>query len=223
VRARKEQLYAVNLALSAAVFAVFAAAALAWEDGAEADVRFVRWVHGNTPNALVDLMRVLTYLGSSIVLGSLALAAAVVLVRSGTSRTAAFVLTAFVASEVVDQVLKAAFRRARPELENPFLRLATYSFPSGHAFAATATYGALAVVLATGASRTGRAWIAASAAVLVAIVAASRVILGVHYLLDVLAGIAGGIGLLSGLLLVFPGRLSGFGRQEQPEGSRVSP
>jgi membrane-associated phospholipid phosphatase len=223
VRARREQLYAANLALATAAFAALAAAALAWEDGAEADVRFVRWVHGSAPHALVDLMQVLTYLGSSIVLGSLALAAAVVLVRRGASRTAVFVVTAFVASEVLDQALKAAFRRARPELENPFVRLTTYSFPSGHAFAATATYGALGLILAARSSRTRRASVAASAAILVAVVAASRVILGVHYLLDVLAGIAGGIAVLSALLLVFRGRHSGFGWQEQPEGSRVGP
>jgi membrane-associated phospholipid phosphatase len=220
---RREQLYAASLALSAAAFAAFAASALAWEDGAEADVRFVRWVHRSAPHALVDLMRALTYLGSGIVLGVLALAVAVVLVRRGVARTAVFVMSAFVASEVVDQALKAAFRRARPGLEDPFVRLTTYSFPSGHAFAATATYGALAFVLAARSSRTRRRWIAAGAALLVAIVAASRVILGVHFLLDVLAGIAAGIGLLSGLLLVFRGRLPGAGRQEQPEGSGVGP
>jgi membrane-associated phospholipid phosphatase len=219
VRSRKE--HAATLAVSAAAFAALAAAALAWEDGAEADVRFVRWVHRTSPGALVDLMRVLTYLGSSIVLGLLALGAAVILVRTGASRTAAFVVTAFLASEVVDQLFKAAFRRARPELEDPFVRLTTYSFPSGHAFGATATYGALVLVIAAGGSRRRRTWVAASAAVVVAIVASSRVILGVHYLLDVLAGIAGGIALLNALLLVFRGRLHGVGRQEQPESSRV--
>jgi undecaprenyl-diphosphatase len=217
MRSRRERIYAANLALSVVAFASFAVAALTWEEGAEHDVRFVRWVHGSVPNGLVHLMRILTYLGSGLVLAPLAVAAALILVRRGLPATAAFVATALVASEALDQALKAVFRRARPELENPFVRLTTYSFPSGHAFAATATYGALAVVLASGGPRGRRALLAAGAAVVVAVVAASRVILGVHYLLDVLAGVAGGVAVLSALLLVFGGRVSSRRRHEQPE------
>jgi membrane-associated phospholipid phosphatase len=221
VRVRSERIYAATLALSTVAFTAFAAAALAWEDGAELDVRFVRWVHRNAPHGLVDLMRVLTYLGSGIVLPLLALAVGLVLVRRGLNASAAFVVIALLASEALDQAFKAAFRRARPDLENPFVRLTTYSFPSGHAFAATATYGALGLVLASGAPPGRRAWIFAVAATLVAIVAASRVILGVHYLFDVLAGIAGGIAVLSALLLAFRGRALRGGRDQQPERARV--
>lgn len=221
MRVRSERIYAATLALSTVAFTAFAAAALAWEDGAELDVRFVRWVHRNAPHGLVDLMRVLTYLGSGIVLPLLALAVGLVLVRRGLNASAAFVVIALLASEALDQAFKAAFRRARPDLENPFVRLTTYSFPSGHAFAATATYGALGLVLASGAPPGRRAWIFAVAATLVAIVAASRVILGVHYLFDVLAGIAGGIAVLSALLLAFRGRALRGGRDQQPERARV--
>jgi membrane-associated phospholipid phosphatase len=217
VRARSERIYAATLALSTVAFAAFAAAALAWEDGAELDVRFVRWVHRNSPNALVDLMRVLTYLGSGIVLPILAVAVALIFVRRGLPAAAAFVVIALLASEALDQAFKAAFRRARPELENPFVRLTTYSFPSGHAFAATATYGAMALVFASRAPPQRRAWIFAVAGTLVVIVAASRVILGVHYLFDVLAGIAGGIAVLSALLLAFRGRALGGRRDQQPQ------
>ena len=217
MRARSERTYAASLAFSTVAFAAFAAAALAWEDGAELDVRFVRWVHRSVPHGLVELMRVLTYLGSGIVLAPLAVAAALVLVRRGLPVSAAFVVIALLASEALDQAFKTAFRRARPELDNPFVRLTTYAFPSGHAFAATATYGALALVLASRSPPRRRAWLAAVAATLVAIVAASRVILGVHYLFDVLAGVAGGIAVLSALLLAFRGRALRSGRDEQPQ------
>ena len=217
MRSRTERIYAATLALSTVAFTAFAAAALAWEDGAELDVRFVRWVHRTAPHGLVELMRVLTYLGSGIVLPLLAAAAALVLVRRGLTASAAFVVISLLASEALDQAFKAAFRRARPDLENPFVRLTTYSFPSGHAFAATATYGALALVLASRAPQRRRAWILTVAAILVAIVAASRVILGVHYLFDVLAGIAGGVAVLSALLLAFRGRALGSRRDQQPQ------
>ena len=218
----RNRLYTASLILSSAVFALFAAAAVAWEEGAELDVRFVRWVHHNAPAALVDAMRVLTYLGSAAVLAVLAVAAAVVLVRRGLRRAAVFVLVAFVASEALDQLLKVLFRRARPSLEDPFVRLATYSFPSGHAFASTATYGALAFVLVSAVPRARPALVAAATAVLVTIVAASRVVLGVHYLLDVVAGIAAGIALLSALLLAFRGRIDAR-REAQSERTRLDP
>lgn len=218
MRSRPVRAYAATFALSTATFAVLAAAALAWDEGAEVDVRVVRWVHRSVPDGLVDLMHVLTYLGSSVVLAPLAVVAALVLIRRGLRRAAVFVVTAFVASEAVDQALKAVFRRARPDLENPFVRLTTYSFPSGHAFASTATYGALALVLAAHVPRARGALVAAAAALVVTIVAASRVILGVHYLLDVLAGMAGGIAVLSALLLVLSGDRR---RDEEPEGGRL--
>jgi membrane-associated phospholipid phosphatase len=214
MRSRSERIYAANLVVSMAAFTLLAAAALAWEDGAEADVRLVRWVHRTVPQGVVDVMRVLTYLGSGIVLTPLVAVAALLLVRRGVPRAALFVVTALVASEALDQALKAAFRRARPDLANPFVRLTTYSFPSGHAFASTATYGALALVLAANVPRTRRAFVVPVAAIVVAIIAASRVILGVHYLFDVLAGIAGGIAVLSALLLLLPFQRR---RNEQPE------
>ena len=217
MRSRRERVYFASLTFATLAFAACAAGALAWGDGAEFDVRVVRWVHRTAPDALVAVMKALTYLGSGVFLGLVALGAAIALVRRGLPATAAFVATAFVASELVDQALKAAFRRARPELENPFLRLTTYSFPSGHAFAATATYGALAIVIATTVPRAHRATVFACAAVVIATVAASRVILGVHYLFDVLAGVAGGIALLSLLLLVFSDRGRGGARKQQAE------
>lgn len=223
MRSRAEPIYAASLALSTVTFAAFAAAALAWEDGAELDVRFVRWVHRTVPHGLVELMRALTYLGSGVVLGPLAVAAALILVRRARPAAGAFVVMALLASEAIDQAFKAAFRRARPELDDPFVRLTTYSFPSGHAFAATATYGALALVLASGAPPRRRAWLAAVATTVVAIVATSRVVLGVHYLLDVLAGVAGGIAVLSALLLAFRGRAFRGRRNEQPQRTGLGP
>jgi undecaprenyl-diphosphatase len=213
--------YAANLALACAAFAALSIAALAWEEGAEDDVRFVRWVHGHAPGSLVDAMRGLTYLGSGAVLVPLVLVAALVLVRRGRPWAAVFVVAALVASEALDQGLKASFRRARPQLDNPFERLTTYSFPSGHAFAATATYGALALVLASRLPRRRGALVVGAAALLVAIVAASRVVLGVHYLLDVLAGIAGGVALLSALLLLLDRRAFGGPREQQAERLRL--
>ena len=71
-----------------------------------------------------------------------------------------------------------------------------YGFPSGHATTATAVYGGAAAVLSAGARRP-RYIAAGSIAVLVAI---SRLVIGVHYLIDVVAGVLLGLGVLAALL-----------------------
>ena len=77
-----------------------------------------------------------------------------------------------------------------------------YSFPSGHAFGTTVIYGAMAVLLDVWDRR--RRLLGAGA--LIGLVAFTRVALGVHYLTDVLAGIALGIVFLAVTLRLVAGR-----------------
>ncbi|MFB6233329.1 MAG: phosphatase PAP2 family protein [Haloarculaceae archaeon] len=68
-----------------------------------------------------------------------------------------------------------------------------FTFPSGHATGATAVYGGLAALL-----RVGRRRLRYGAAVtVIVLVSVSRVILGVHYLRDILAGMALGVLLIA--------------------------
>ncbi|CAN5683770.1 MAG: phosphatase PAP2 family protein [Actinobacteria bacterium] len=217
--------YATALALSTAAFAAVAAAVLFWERADRLDVRAVNWAQRTIPDVLVEVMQVVTYAGSAVVLGPLVILAGLLLIWRGRPAAAIFVIAAFAASQFLSQLLKALFQRGRPELEDPFVQLTTYAFPSGHSFAATATYGSLALVLASRAARRrDRVGILAAATALIFVVGASRVILGRHYALDVLAGMAGGVALLSALLLGLDrsGRLhvdSLFGRDQQPQSS----
>src|SRR5205823_14203791 len=66
------------------------------------------------------------------------------------------------------------------------------SFPSGHAATSAATFAALALVLGIGRSLPVRACLAGVAAGIAAAVASTRVLLGVHWLTDVMAGVAVG-------------------------------
>jgi membrane-associated phospholipid phosphatase len=68
-----------------------------------------------------------------------------------------------------------------------------YGFPSGHAIGSTVVYGGLALVSDVGTRR--RRWIGAG--LLVGLVSLSRVVVGVHYLVDVLVGILVGIAFLA--------------------------
>jgi undecaprenyl-diphosphatase len=93
---------------------------------------------------------------------------------------AAFVVATAVGSDLVNNVAKVLFHRARPELLQPLATGLGESFPSGHAqFAAV---GAALVV-----TTLGRAWLL-PATLLAAAIGTSRIALGVHYLSDVLGG-----------------------------------
>lgn len=116
--------------------------------------------------------------------------------------TAACAAASLACACVVSAILKDAFDRARPEAADPSIvpAIATpsnASFPSGHAMTAFAT----AVVV--GALHPRLRW---PALALAALVALSRVYLGVHFALDVLVGAA--LGTAIALAVVWASRLA---------------
>jgi undecaprenyl-diphosphatase len=184
------------LAFAAAVLSAFAFAHIA-EDYltndplARWDVSFARWLAGERTTAATDAFRVLTFFGSpaaALVVGAIV---CLVLYRRGHLVEAAFLPVVLGGCELLNLILKLSFHRPRPEFA--FVHLDTYSFPSGHAMISTAAYGALAY-LAWSRLRTRRAHLllVVATALFVGSIGFSRLYLGVHYLSDVLAGLAGG-------------------------------
>ncbi|AXR80335.1 phosphatase PAP2 family protein [Natrarchaeobaculum sulfurireducens] len=88
--------------------------------------------------------------------------------------------------------LKAILALGRPPSELHLIETATTGFPSGHALGAAVVYGALALSLEGGRQRRRLAL----AGVLVVAISFSRVVLGVHYLVDIVAGLTVAIGYL---------------------------
>jgi undecaprenyl-diphosphatase len=110
----------------------------------------------------------------------------------------ALVLIAVPTGMLANNGIKHLVGRSRPVLDDPLVRVTTLSFPSGHALAATLFYGALCLVVLAHVRRRG--WRMAAVAVtlaMIALVAASRLYLTVHYFSDVLAGIAFGVAWLA--------------------------
>jgi undecaprenyl-diphosphatase len=157
------------------------------------DVRLAHWFRVHATPGFTDAMLFVTHwngiLGSSI-MGALL---AFWFWRRKAHYWLVVVLVSVPGGMLLNVALKHVFRRARPSLEDPLLTLSTYSFPSGHTAAATVFYGLLACYLL----RRVQAWparaaIAAACCLMVALVALSRMYLGVHYLSDVLAASAEG-------------------------------
>ena len=106
--------------------------------------------------------------------------------------------------------LKWIIDRDRPEVDQ-LTGHAGSSFPSGHSAAAAACWAAIALVAVRHRSATWRR-IGAVLAIAIAItVAATRVLLGVHWLSDVVAGVLVGWAWFTVVTLVFGGRLLRFG------------
>ncbi|WP_436901618.1 phosphatase PAP2 family protein [Halovenus halobia] len=104
----------------------------------------------------------------------------------------ALVVSYIVAGASVVLLLKLGFALPRPEVELVAREYDQYGFPSGHAFTATVVYGGLVQVF----DRYRNSVTTAAAVVLIVAIALSRVVIGVHYLADVIAGVAIGVGFL---------------------------
>lgn len=109
--------------------------------------------------------------------------------RAGRRRAATVCVATMAVGGVLGVALKLVIARPRPAWGNPVAAEVGYSMPSGHALNA-ALGSALLVVLAWPWLRArGRtALAAATAATVTAVAMLDRMVLGVHYLSDVLAG-----------------------------------
>ena len=183
--------------LALAGLVVFVALAQAYVDGGSVvsfDDNVARWVAETVPSWLEWVSRVLSWLGGAVGTVVVAGASVVVLWRAGRRIDAGFVAGSAVGITVLVWVLKNVYERARPDHGSPVALPHSYSFPSGHAATAVVLYGALGLLLAEQARSRIRAadWLAA-AAVLALAIGASRVLLDVHFVSDVVAGFAVGL------------------------------
>ncbi|WP_137288729.1 phosphatase PAP2 family protein [Natronorubrum halophilum] len=121
------------------------------------------------------------------------------------SDRSAFVIAVVFGGLALIVLLKAALSLPRPPAELHAVSPSEYGFPSGHTMAATIFWGAIALWSTIGRQR---ARFAVAAAV-VSLVGLSRLALGVHYLVDVVASIAFGLvylAVVAGIANGRPGR-----------------
>ncbi len=113
-----------------------------------------------------------------------------------------------VGNSLLIQGLKQYFQRERPVFDSPFLVETNFSFPSGHAVTSILLYGLLAYVLSrqipaySPVHRHVIVWAVTFAGFLIG---TSRLVLGVHYPSDVLAGWSVGSAWLALLVLTAEG------------------
>lgn len=152
-------------------------------------------------DTLLLLARGVTLLGEPVLLTVAAFALAWWLARRGRGRLGVYVLVARLGAMALSSGLKLAVDRARPVFDEPVATALGASFPSGHALGSAAFWGSTAVLLMPYVRR-DRLLLAGAALVAVA-VAASRVLLGVHYVSDVVGGLLLGWGWVALCTAVF--------------------
>src|SRR4051812_37624152 len=135
---------------------------------------------------LLSTAQKLTHLGDPLVVTVLAVLAAVVMLALGRRRAAVYLLLVRAVAVVLGDGLKEVIRRARPVLAHPVAHAHGFSFPSGHALGSAALYASIAIVLASRVPFSARLALGLLPALCVA---ATRVLLGVHFPSDVVAGL----------------------------------
>jgi undecaprenyl-diphosphatase len=138
--------------------------------------------------ALVSVVKAVTWLGSDGVLWAIIGVSAVFLAFRRRWRLVAYLLVTGAGALVMDPILKDLVGRLRPVVAHPIAHGGGNSFPSGHSLGSIVCYGAVFLVFLPAARGRWRTVLRAVVVTLVALIGISRILLGVHYLSDVLGG-----------------------------------
>lgn len=131
----------------------------------------------------------ITALGSAAVLALIVVLVCGYLALERKFAAAALILFATVTGAALSNTLKYAINRDRPSVVPHLAEFSRMSFPSGHSMLSAVVYLTLAVLLAqTIENRSSKIYLISAALFLAFLVGLTRLILGVHYPTDVLAG-----------------------------------
>ncbi len=175
------------------------------------DESVARWGAANATETSTRVMNWITRLGGTAYVTVVsAVVAAWAYFRFRSWHAPAFIAIVLAGQGLLNNTLKHLVGRERPD----FAQLAGFggtAFPSGHSAAAAATWAAVAYLLGRGRSRATKGLLTALAVLIAGAVAATRVLLGVHWLTDVIAGLAVGFGWFLAVAVAFGGRVLRLG------------
>lgn len=175
------------------------------------DERAAEWGAERATATSTRVLEVITDLGGTWFLVALVLGiGAIDWLARRNAAVLGYLVTVLVGVSLVNNGLKMLVDRERPDV-GQLVGWSGASFPSGHSAAAAATWAAVALVATRHARRPWRIGGVAVAAAVAIAVAASRVLLGVHWITDVVAGLVVGWTWFTVVSLLFGGRLVRLG------------
>ena len=197
------RLLALILALSLVSYAAVAADVVQGGGLAELDQSTSEWVARSMPGWAEWIARVLSVVGGFIGVTLVVVPAVAWLLRRGERAAGVLLAVVAIGAQLLTTASKNGYDRPRPTTGSPIDLPSSWSFPSGHALTGIAVFGLLGLLLAAHLRPpTKRAMAIAAGVTLAALIGASRVVLNVHFVSDVLAGAALGLGWLASCLLV---------------------
>jgi undecaprenyl-diphosphatase len=182
------------------LFQVLAEGPLTRFDGDLAD-RFNQLVAGH--DNWIAFLNFVSWLGKPVTLWIATGAAVIYTWRNGAHKLTVYLVATTLGGSIVSTGVKLAVDRPRPEVDHPIIEAFGKSFPSGHALSSTVVYGAILLTFLPVLRRGHRHLAIVVTAVLVLFIGVSRLLLGVHFLTDVLAGHILGLAWLIGATSVF--------------------
>ena len=195
-------LVAATLVAALAAYAVIAADVVEGGRLSSLDEDLSAWVARSMPGVAEWIARVLSWIGGWVGVSIVVAVALVWLLRRGETALGGLLVVVALGNQVVNIVTKDGYDRPRPTAGSPIDLPLSSSFPSGHAMTGIAVFGLLGLIASRElASRRARAAALVAGFALGALIAASRVVLNVHFLTDVLGGVALGLAWLALCLL----------------------
>jgi membrane protein DedA with SNARE-associated domain len=178
-------------AFSAWLFVAMTQDVVGHEEAVGYDPGVLRFAVDHREHWLTGAMKAITWVGSNEVLIPLVgLACAWLLWRHRAGRLAIGVVAALGGVNLLYDLTKSLVARPRPPAVFQLVRAGGFAFPSGHVAQALAALGAVAIALSSGRPLRIRVLAGVGTAVVVLLIGLSRVYLGVHWLTDVLGGLA---------------------------------
>ncbi len=195
---------------------------------ADVDAGSARWAHHHSGDLVHRLLSDVSTLASTPGVVVIAVTVGIIeWVRLPSRWIPAFLLVVTVGDSLVTNTVKGVIDRARPTIDPAAAALGP-SFPSGHSSTAAALFAALALLAGRARSPRARARLIGVAVGLAVAVACSRVLLDLHWVSDVIAGLALGWGWFAVCAIAFGGWLLRFGEpaeraviETQPERDSV--
>jgi membrane-associated phospholipid phosphatase len=199
------------LVLAGLVISLLAVLVRRSEALADLDSAAARWAQQHTGDLDHRILEVITSLASTPGVIVIAIVVGVIEWMRVPSRwIPVFLLVDTIGDSLVTNAVKGSIDRARPAID-PVAATLGPSFPSGHSSTAAALFAALALLAGRRRSPDVRAALVGLAVALAVAVACTRVLLDLHWVSDVVAGLALGWGWFAVCAIAFGGSLLRLG------------
>ena len=199
------------LVLAGAIVSVLALLVRSNDTLSDLDAAAARWADEHTSALGHDILSGISLLASTegvIVIG--VVAGVIEMIRVPSRWLPLFLIVVPVGDSIVTNTIKGIVDRARPAFDPAAATLGP-SFPSGHSSTAAAVYAALALLAWRRRPARVRNVLAGAAVGIAVAVACSRVLLDLHWLSDVVGGLALGWGWFAVCAIAFGGPMLRFG------------